>query len=93
MGDRGRAVLSLAGWSSLLTLVAMPVYNLHPAGHPTWQAALHTLATNGSHFGSDAVFTYGPLGFLVSFPRSRGHGVVVASGVHDAIAAANSTGV
>ena len=31
---------------------------------PSWGAALHLAAQQGVNFGTDAVFTYGPLGFL-----------------------------
>jgi hypothetical protein len=35
-----------------------------PGLDPSWQAALYMAGHRGLHFGSQVIFTYGPLGFL-----------------------------
>lgn len=51
------AVAALASWQVVL---------LHPfvGLDPSWQAALYMAAQRGLRFGSQIVFSYGPLGFL-----------------------------
>jgi hypothetical protein len=58
-------------WGALLTIAAIAVgswpvvFRSAQVGlDPSWEAALHLAITSGTHFGSDLVFTYGPLGFL-----------------------------
>lgn len=43
----------------------------HPSAgfDPSWQIALHLIASDRLHFGSEVVFTYGPLGFVL-FPQT-----------------------
>src|SRR5689334_3408739 len=50
----GATVLS---WSATSTSVSI-------GPDPSWAAALHLAALDGLHFGSDLIFTYGPLGWL-----------------------------
>jgi hypothetical protein len=50
----------------LLGLLCWPIAAAPVDGtlDPSWRAALHLAAQRGLDFGSDIVFTYGPLGFL-----------------------------
>lgn len=66
---RGRAARIIGSSWTLGILVAIGSWNitlLPPAGglDPSWQAALYMAARRGMHFGSQIVFTYGPLGFM-----------------------------
>ena len=58
--------LVLAGVVPLLVFATWLASSIDPeAGRdPSWEAALHMAAHGHRHFGSDLVFTYGPLGFL-----------------------------
>jgi hypothetical protein len=72
-GRDGR-LRSVAGSSPfvrvLLAIVTWNVVFLAPSGglDQGWEYGLYAAAHDGLHFGTDIVFTYGPLGFL----RSRG---------------------
>jgi hypothetical protein len=64
---RGATLCAIA-----VVIVALTWYpSPHPkAGFdPSWQIALHLIAAEHLHFGSDVVFTYGPLGFVL-FPQT-----------------------
>ena len=62
-------VARLLGWSVVFTLLVivcltfplMPSYELDPS----WRMALGYFFEEGMQFGSDVVFTYGPLGFIM----------------------------
>ncbi len=56
--------------AAIATILSWPVESLIPAAglDPSWEAALHLAQRNGQDFGTDIVFTYGPLGFL-TVPR------------------------
>ena len=61
---------SVPWWSAAAILVLAVLSWPSAAGpartglDPSWEAALHLAFGNGINFGSDLVFTYGPLGFL-----------------------------
>ena len=58
-----RAVVVIVG--GLIALVAWPSPPPEITGlDPSWRAALHLAAANRIAWGTDLVFTYGPLGFL-----------------------------
>ena len=61
----GRIALIVAV-AAVVTLLAWPFsYRPITTGlDPSWRQALHMAAQEGIRFGSDLVFTYGPLGFL-----------------------------
>lgn len=50
----------------VLAVATWPVVTVAPSAglDYSWQAALHLAATQGLDWGTDVVFTYGPLGFL-----------------------------
>jgi hypothetical protein len=54
----------------VIGVVTFPLKSLQPGGgtDSSWVAALHMAADRGLSFGTDVVFTYGPLGFL-TVPR------------------------
>jgi hypothetical protein len=56
--------------AAIAGVLSWPVESLMPAAglDPSWEAALHLAQRNGQDFGTDLVFTYGPLGFL-TVPR------------------------
>jgi len=56
--------------AAIAGILSWPVESLIPAAglDPSWEAALHLARRNGQDFGTDIVFTYGPLGFL-TVPR------------------------
>jgi hypothetical protein len=49
-----------------ITILTWPIYSIVPSVglDPSWGIGLHLAATQGMDFGSQIVFTYGPLGFL-----------------------------
>jgi len=58
-------------WWSAAAILALAVLTWPSAAgpartglDPSWEAALHLAFGNGTNFGPDLVFTYGPLGFL-----------------------------
>jgi hypothetical protein len=73
--DRGRQALGALeragpgvtlGLGLLVALLTWPGRGTNLIGglDPSWHAALHLAAQRGLHFGSDLVFSYGPLGYL-----------------------------
>lgn len=56
------------GWTSVFLLFAFGIFNLpiYPSVDldPSWRMALGYFSQQGSQFGTDVVFTYGPLGFV-----------------------------
>lgn len=56
--------------AAIAAILSWPVESLSPGAglDPSWEAALHLARQNGQDFGTDIVFTYGPLGFL-TVPR------------------------
>lgn len=58
------------GWSALYLVLVAAVFNfpLMPASglDPSWRMALGYIFEHGLQFGRDVVFTYGPLGFIMS---------------------------
>jgi hypothetical protein len=60
------ALVSSTFLATVIALLTFPLFNIGPAlgTDGAWQAALHMAAAQDLHFGSDVVFTYGPLGYL-----------------------------
>lgn len=62
-------VARLLGWSALFALLVISCFNFplmpSPDLDPSWRMALGYFFEQGMHFGSDVVFTYGPLGFIM----------------------------
>lgn len=58
------------GWSVLYTLLATAIFTfpLMPGADldPSWRMALGYFFENGMQFGREVIFTYGPLGFIMS---------------------------
>ena len=65
-----RVVTSSWLLGAVIGVVTFPLKTLEPGGgtDSSWVAALHLAADRGLDFGTDIVFTYGPLGFL-TVPR------------------------
>jgi hypothetical protein len=63
----GQAALWLVLWLSLLKLPAPPTSGLDPS----WRMAIGYALSHGLQWGTDIVFTYGPLGYLLA---STNHG-------------------
>jgi uncharacterized membrane protein (UPF0136 family) len=61
-----RALTSSAFLGAVIAVATFPLFSIGPAlaTDGAWQAALHLAAAKDLHFGSDIVFTYGPLGYL-----------------------------
>jgi hypothetical protein len=72
--DRGRVLRKVVGstllWAVVLSVIAWPysVAGLSPnvGLDPSWQGTLAMAAQHHLHFGTQIVFTYGPLGFLAN---------------------------
>ncbi|MGH9268103.1 MAG: hypothetical protein ACRD0D_07990, partial [Acidimicrobiales bacterium] len=66
----GRRRLAVPAICATLTVLTWPVPGLGATGRldGSWVAALNLAAHRGLDFGTEVVFTYGPLGFL-GFPR------------------------
>lgn len=64
-----RTTVSSSGIGLILTLLSTRSLQLGvgPGLDSSWQAALHVAAKTGIDYGSDLVFSYGPLGYL-AFP-------------------------
>jgi hypothetical protein len=61
----GRAVLVVLAAAVIVTLLGWPFSRVVETGlDPSWMHALHLAAEQGLRFGSEIVYTYGPLGFL-----------------------------
>src|ERR1017187_2730695 len=58
------------GWSALYLVLVVSIFNfpLMPSYglDPSWRMALGYMFEHGMQFGHDVVFTYGPLGFVMS---------------------------
>src|SRR5476651_2326456 len=58
------------GWSVLYLVLVAGIFNfpLMPGSglDPSWRMALGYMFEHGMQFGRDVVFTYGPLGFIMS---------------------------
>jgi hypothetical protein len=66
--ERARAVgLSTPFLGAFVAVLTWPVSGVRPAAglDPSWIAGLYMAAERGMDFGTQIVFTYGPLGFLV----------------------------
>jgi hypothetical protein len=68
-GKAHEGALRTAGWIAAwlaIAVISWPVREITagPGLDPSWKIALHMAAARGLHFGSEAIFTYGPLGFL-----------------------------
>jgi hypothetical protein len=61
--NSARALLFLCFW---LTLIDLPTEPPRPELDPSWQAVLPYLLENRFQFGTEVIYTYGPLGFLMS---------------------------
>jgi hypothetical protein len=61
-----RAFTSTALLGSILAFVTWPIVSIAPASGPdlSWIAGLYMAGAEGLQFGTEIVFTYGPLGFL-----------------------------
>lgn len=59
----------LLGWSVLFAILVISCFNFplmpSPDLDPSWRMALGYFFEKGMRFGSDVVFTYGPLGFIM----------------------------
>ena len=65
--DRLADALTSTGFLGvLIAALAWPIFSIAPGSGPdaSWQAGLYLAHTEGLRFGSEFVFTYGPLGFL-----------------------------
>ncbi|MEA2306367.1 MAG: hypothetical protein QOH43_3647 [Solirubrobacteraceae bacterium] len=71
------AVAAIASWSVSFVMPA-------PGLDPSWWAALYMGAADGLHFGTDMVFTYGPLGFL-RMPWSFDSGLATLAFAYQAV--------
>lgn len=67
-------------WAGAIAWATWPVPTLAPAGglDPSWAAGLYMAAKNGLDFGTEIVFTYGPLGWL-TIPRLYYRGLAIAA--------------
>jgi len=61
-----RAVLSTPFLGAVVALLTWPIYSIAPGTGPdnSWLAGLYMAHEEGLRFGTEFVFTYGPLGFL-----------------------------
>lgn len=60
-------LVTLAACLLWLDIFAMPLSPVIPDLDPSWSGALIHFSAQGLQFGKDVVFTYGPLGHLISF--------------------------
>jgi hypothetical protein len=62
----GRATLSTPILGALIGLLTWPISSIAPGigPDPSWATGLYLAFEDGLHFGTEVVFTYGPLGFL-----------------------------
>jgi hypothetical protein len=60
-GNALQVALNIFAWLALMTL---PIRNVTPETEPSWCAVLNYAAIHHLQFGTDVIFTYGPLGFL-----------------------------
>lgn len=69
-----------AGAALAVAVLTWPVYTLAPTTglDPSWQIGLHLAADERMEWGTDVVFTYGPLGFL-DVPQLVGHAGLTAA--------------
>jgi hypothetical protein len=56
---------SVAAFAAWFALCVFPVRLPTPTTDPSWQAVLNYAAVHHLQFGTDLVFTYGPLGYLM----------------------------
>ena len=64
----GNFALVLALWLALVHLPSVPSTDLDPS----WRMAMGYGAEHGWQFGSELIFTYGPLGYLLASTNSGG---------------------
>jgi hypothetical protein len=64
MWPRRVRVAAVTSGAILLTILCWPTPNQGGTLDPSWMAALHLAAQQGMHWGTDVMFTYGPLGYL-----------------------------
>jgi len=62
----GNALTSTGFLGVVVAVLSWPIFSIVPASGPdaSWQAGLYMAHSQGLHFGTELVFTYGPLGFL-----------------------------
>ena len=58
------------GWSALYFVLVAGIFMFPtmpgPGLDPSWRMALGYMFEHGMQFGRDVIFTYGPLGFIMS---------------------------
>lgn len=65
--DRLSDALTSTGFLGIvIAILSWPIFSIVPGSGPdaSWQAGLYLAHSQGLHFGTEFVFTYGPLGFL-----------------------------
>ncbi|HWQ75297.1 MAG TPA: hypothetical protein VN441_08285 [Syntrophomonas sp.] len=70
-----------AGLAVAWLTLPMVIDQVKPGLDPSWRYIINLAGIKGLKFGSDIVFTYGPLGFLCT-PENIGHNIAIAAVIY-----------